>query len=182
MSEKFLVVIDMQNDFVTGSLGSLEAQKIVPALLSKVQKFKGTVLFTQDTHGDDYLQTQEGKLLPVKHCILDTDGWQLIPELRAWQKEYSSKIYRKPSFGSIELAADMQRLHQSESSISSIELVGVCTDICVISNALLLKAHLPEVEIIVDSSCCAGVTPEKHNQALSVMQSCQIIVPEKAVE
>lgn len=182
MSEKFLVVIDMQNDFVTGSLGSLEAQKIVPALLSKVQKFKGTVLFTQDTHNDDYLQTQEGKQLPVKHCILGTDGWQLIPELRSWQQAHDSKIYRKPSFGSIELAADMQSLQQSKDTIGSIELVGVCTDICVISNALLLKAYLPEVEIIVDSCCCAGVTPKQHKQALSVMQSCQIIVAEKAVE
>lgn len=177
MRKRFLIVVDMQNDFVSGSLGTLEARAIVPQLIEKIQSFTGTVIYTMDTHNLNYLETQEGILLPVEHCIKDSVGWQLIPELAALCQESGSKIYQKNTFGSIELADDLRRLQHSV-AIDSIELVGVCTDICVISNALLLKAYLPEVEIIVDGRCCAGVMPEKHRQALAVMQSCQIKVRE----
>jgi nicotinamidase-related amidase len=168
---KALIVVDMQVDFVTGSLGTKEAQAIVPLLCRKVQEetAQGTrVIFTKDTHEDNYLDTQEGRKLPVKHCIRNTEGWKLIPEL----EELAEEIVEKPAFGSIELpklVADVDR----------IELVGLCTDICVISNALLLKAHFPEKIIQVDSTCCAGVTPDSHQNAIAAMKMCQIDIIEQ---
>ena len=166
--KKVLVVIDMQNDFVDGSLGTKEAQEIVVAVEKKVKAARemGTeILFTRDTHGEDYLQTKEGKSLPVIHCVKETEGWEIIDCL----KPYADRIFDKETFGSIALAD-----YVAEQGYESIELVGLCTDICVVSNALLLKARLPETDIVVDRSCCAGVTPESHEAALSTMQMCQI--------
>ncbi len=164
---KVLIVIDMQNDFVTGSLGSKEAQAIVPKVKAKIRKYADRgdrIIFTRDTHGENYLETSEGKKLPVKHCIKGTEGWQVVPELATEHCEYVDK----PSFGW--LAWDDFKENDE------IELVGVCTDICVVSNALILKAKYPDAAISVDAGCCAGVTPEKHEAALETMKSCQIDV------
>ena len=174
MENRILVVVDMQNDFVGGSLGSEAAQDITLNVLKKVAKFPGRVIFTQDTHGEDYLETQEGRRLPVKHCIKGTPGWRLIPGLEKLQQEHHWPVIQKPCFGSWKLAEELRQINQAR-PIQSIELIGLCTDICVVSNALLLKAALPEVEIRVDSRCCAGVTPESHEAALDTMKSCQII-------
>lgn len=173
MAEEYLIVVDMQNDFVTGSLGSKEAEKIVPDVLSKVNNFKGKIYFTQDTHDEEYMSTQEGKCLPVKHCIYGTKGWELIDELNQIKEEKQLKVYKKNTFGSVELAEALRKEYE-DNGIKSIELIGLCTDICVVSNALLLKAVLPEVPIYVDASCCAGVTPESHTATLQTMKSCQI--------
>lgn len=175
MAKRYLIVVDMQKDFVNAALGTKEAEAIVPALLQKVQNFDGEVIFTKDTHFENYLSTAEGKLLPVEHCIKGTEGWMLIEELERYCAENNSTVYEKLTFGCKELAQDMLAKHETE-PIASIELIGLCTDICVVSNALLLKAFLPEVEISVDASCCAGVTPMKHDAALETMASCQILV------
>lgn len=173
MAKKVLVVVDMQNDFITGSLGTPEAQAIVPKVVEKIQGFGGTVLYTQDTHGADYLQTQEGRNLPVEHCLKGTWGWQLEPRVEAVR---DSTPIEKPTFGSKGLAEVLKAWHTYEGPLEEIQLVGLCTDICVISNALLLKAFLPEVKLTVDASCCAGVTPESHQRALEAMKACQIEV------
>ena len=173
MENRFLIVVDMQNDFVTGSLGTKEAQAIVLQTVKKAEGFEGTVLFTLDTHGEDYLQTQEGKRLPVKHCIERTEGWDLIPPLKEVQEKKNARIFKKKTFGSVELAQYLADIHE-KTPISSIELIGLCTDICVISNALLLKSYMPEVPVRVDASCCAGVTPQSHAQALEAMKMCQV--------
>ncbi|MCR4658466.1 MAG: cysteine hydrolase [Lachnospiraceae bacterium] len=165
---KLLIVVDMQNDFIDGSLGTKEALEIVPRVLEKVRGFEGEVIFTQDSHGENYLDTQEGKNLPIRHCIEGTDGWQIREELRP----YITKNWRKDTFGSFSLAEAISQME----GVESIELVGLCTDICVVSNALIIKAYNREIPMIVDSSCCAGVTPEKHEAALEVMRSCQIQV------
>lgn len=167
---EYLLVIDMQNDFVDGSLGSADAQKIVPNVAEKVKNFTGKVIFTRDTHQTDYLATQEGEKLPVAHCVQDTHGWQIIPQL---QPTDAHMVVDKPTFGSMALAAQLAAVHQTE-PISRITLVGLCTDICVISNAMLCKAALPEVPIEVDAACCAGVTLESHINALEAMKMCQI--------
>ena len=164
---KVLVVVDMQNDFIDGSLGSPEAVAIVPYVSRLVKAFDGEVIFTRDTHSEDYLCTREGKLLPVPHCIKGTHGWQITDALTV--KE-GSAIIDKPTFGSTELAARLAGI----SGLTSVTLVGLCTDICVISNAMLIKARLPELDVTVDSRGCAGVTPESHENALSVMRMCQI--------
>lgn len=168
---KILTVIDMQNDFVDGALGTAEAQQIVPKVIEKIKQFDGRVLATRDTHEENYLNTQEGRHLPVVHCVKDTQGWQIYSEIADLIKE---QPIDKPSFGSLGLAQVLSAYHHHEEPIESITLIGLCTDICIISNALLLKAHLPEVPIIVDASCCAGVTPESHRQALEAMKMCQI--------
>lgn len=170
---KYLIVVDMQRDFVDGVLGSKEAQAIVPAIEKKIREFCGTVIFTRDTHQENYLETQEGNYLPVVHCIEGTTGWELVPSLEALRKQRHAKVFDKPNFGSLALA---EALKKQGEQVETIELVGVCTDICVVSNALLLKATLPEVPIYVDASCCAGVTPESHEAALQTMRSCQIQV------
>ncbi len=172
---KYLVVVDVQNDFVDGSLGTAEAVAMLPALLDKVSSFDGTVILTKDTHTSDYLSTQEGKYLPVEHCIKGTKGWELPEQLENIAAINNLRVYEKPTFGSVDLMSDFARLN-ADGKVDEVELVGLCTDICVISNALMLKAAMPEVAICVDSACCAGVTPEKHNSALEVMKSCQIIV------
>ncbi len=167
---KFLIVVDMQNDFIDGALGTKEAVAILPAVKEKIKNFDGRVIFTRDTHEADYPSTQEGRNLPIEHCIKDSDGWQINAELEALRKE---DAVDKPSFGSIELACMLKEYDEKE-KIESIELVGLCTDICVISNAMIIKAYLPEIPISVDASCCAGVTPESHENALNAMAMCQI--------
>jgi nicotinamidase/pyrazinamidase len=168
---KILIVIDMQKDFIDGSLGTPEAQAIVPSVVRKIRMYPSENVFaTRDSHPADYLKTQEGRYLPVRHCIRGTEGWQIQPEIAALIPE--EHIFDKPTFGSVRLAEAMKQMSQSEEL--EIELVGLCTDICVISNALLLKAVLPETKISVDPRCCAGVTPEKHRAALETMRSCQI--------
>ena len=172
--KKLLIVVDMQTDFVTGALGTKEAQAIVPVVAEKIKKAKedGTdVIFTLDTHEENYLDTQEGKHLPVPHCIKNTEGWMLIPELRPLAGGCMS--VEKPTFGSTRLAHIVGRAGYDE-----IELIGLCTDICVISNAMILKASVPETPISVDASCCAGVTPESHANALAAMKMCQITITE----
>ena len=170
--QNILLVIDMQNDFIDGALGTKEAVAIVPAVKAKIENFDGTVLFTRDTHETCYMETQEGKYLPVPHCIKGSEGWKIRSDIAALLE--GAKIYEKPTFGSTALAADLKELSGREEI--ELELVGLCTDICVASNALLLKAFMPEVKISVDAACCAGVTPEKHLAALETMRSCQIQV------
>lgn len=169
---KVLVVIDMQNDFVTGSLANPAAQAIVPNIAKKIkeyQKKKDKIIFTRDTHRSDYLKTAEGKALPVPHCVHGTWGWIVVDELN----HPECKHIDKPTFGYKHWEYE---IYDGTGEVSEIELVGTCTDICVISNALLLKTEYPDVKISVDSSCCAGLTPEKHAAALEVMKSCQINV------
>ena len=173
---KVLIVVDMQRDFVDGALGTAEAVAIVPAVAARIEAGldRGeTVLFTRDTHVDDYMETQEGRKLPVPHCIRGTEGWALVPELAALAE--GRRIVDKPTFASAELGQLLAELDAGE-KIERITLVGLCTDICVISNALLAKAFLPEAEIAVDAACCAGVTPESHRAALAAMGPCQITV------
>ncbi len=171
-----LVVVDMQNDFIDGALGTKEAVAIVPKVVEKIQNFDGRVIYTRDTHEENYLETQEGKRLPIKHCIKWTRGWELHPKIEEIRKETPID---KPTFGSAALghvlvAQDKDLKAKGEKGIESITLIGLCTDICVISNALIVKASLPEVRIIVDGGCCAGVTPESHENALEAMRMCQI--------
>ena len=170
--KNILIVVDMQNDFIDGALGTKEAVAIVPKVEEKIRNFDGEVFFTRDTHETYYLETQEGKNLPVKHCIRDTEGWQVRKELDVLRK---TDPVDKETFGSTDLAGELTMIDEDE-GIGSITLVGLCTDICVISNALLLKATLPEVPIYVDAACCAGVTPESHENALKAMEACQVKV------
>lgn len=173
MAQKYLIVVDMQDDFVYGALGSKQAQEIVDSVVKKIKEFDGRIIFTKDTHEKNYLQTQEGKFLPVEHCIRGTKGWELIAPLQEMTKSSNYKIYEKGTFGCVDLAVDLK---EKEEEIESIEWIGVCTDICVVSNALLVKANMPEVPMYVDAGCCAGVTREKHEAALETMRSCQIQV------
>lgn len=172
---KILIVVDMQNDFVTGALGTHEAQAIVPNVEAKIQEYASIpnhmVVYTRDTHFDNYAETQEGKKLPVPHCIKNSKGWEIIPELIIADR--GSHIVDKMTFGA---RAWDWFFGAAPQLIESIELVGVCTDICVVSNALIIKALYPEIPIIVDASCCAGTTPENHAAALQVMKCCQIDV------
>ena len=170
--KQILIVVDMQKDFIDGSLGTPEAVAILPKVAEKMRSFEGEIIFTRDTHETDYMNSLEGKNLPVPHCIRDTDGWQIASELTAIR---SGEVIDKPTFGSVKLAKQLAEMHSAD-PIEKITLVGLCTDICVLSNALLIKAHLPEVEITVDAACCAGVTPESHQNALSAMKMCQITV------
>lgn len=173
MANDYLIVVDMQNDFVSGSLGTPEAQAIVGAVARRAEEFEGAVVFTKDTHGEDYLQTQEGSNLPVVHCVRDTPGWELVEELERVRAQRDALVFDKPSFGSLDLAAWLVEQNDVE-PIDSIELVGLCTDICVVSNALLIKANLPEVPLRVEAALCAGVTPQSHRAALDTMRSCQV--------
>lgn len=177
---KILIIVDMQNDFITGSLGSKDAQAIIPNAVAKINELapEDCIIFTRDTHHQaDYLQSQEGRLLPLCHCVEGTKGWEIHDDIQnaADSSECHHKYYvNKPSFGSLELPAAVNRAYSK--TTTEIELIGLCTDICVVSNALILKAYFPETKITVDSSCCAGVTPEKHEAALETMRSCQINV------
>ncbi|MBO4391464.1 MAG: cysteine hydrolase [Lachnospiraceae bacterium] len=169
---KVLIVVDMQKDFVNGALGSAEAEAIVPAVAEKIRSFDGEVFYTRDTHMDNYLLTQEGKNLPVVHCIKNSPGWQIIPELQPVPEE---RVINKPSFGSTELPRKLKDFEEEKGeAVTEITLIGLCTDICVISNAMILKASFPEVPILVDPACCAGVSPESHQNALDAMKCCQI--------
>ena len=174
---RFLIVVDMQNDFINGSLGTKEAEGIVSNVVRKINEWPDEVIFTRDTHKSDYLLTQEGKNLPVEHCIKNTHGWQIREEVAAagFERDHEPDVIDKPTFASKKLAKQLATLNKV-SPIEEIELVGLCTDICVVSNALMLKGFLPEVPISVDASSCAGVTPEKHLAALETMRSCQINV------
>lgn len=172
--KKFLIVVDMQNDFVDGALGSKEAVGIVDNVVEKINSFDGEIIATLDTHQENYLDTQEGKKLPVPHCIEGTDGWRINEKvLSALASRHFTSVL-KPSFGSTELANVIKSLANGEDF--SVELIGLCTDICVVSNALLLKAAFPEIEISVDAKCCAGVSVESHNASLLTMKCCQINV------
>lgn len=173
---KILVVVDMQNDFIDGALGTREAQAIVSEVIKKIQAFEGRVIFTRDTHEENYMDTQEGKNLPVVHCVRGTKGWELHPQIDALRKE---EPVDKPTFGSTALGSllleqDNELKEKGGKGIEEITLIGLCTDICVISNAMLIKAFLPEVPVVVDAKCCAGVTPESHENALEAMKMCQI--------
>lgn len=170
--QNILVVVDMQNDFIDGALGTKEAVAIVPKVEETIKNFDGTVLFTRDTHEANYMETQEGKNLPVPHCIRGTDGWQIRKDLDVLRK---TEPIDKVTFGSTELAARLTAMN-AEEEIGGITFVGLCTDICVISNALLAKAYLPETPIYVDAACCAGVTPQSHENSLQAMKMCQIHV------
>lgn len=172
MGQRYLVVVDMQHDFVDGALGTPEAQAIVASVTAKAQAFDGTVAFTKDTHYSDYLQTLEGKNLPVEHCLHGTPGWELMPELQAIRDERNSFVFEKTTFASLDLAMWLAEENVAE-PIESIELIGLCTDICVVSNALLIKGWIPEVPLKVDASLCAGVTPDSHKAALATLRSCQ---------
>lgn len=166
-----LAVIDMQNDFITGALGTKQAQAIVPAVAARIaqaRKDGECVVFTRDTHHENYLQTQEGRNLPVPHCILGTDGWQIAAQFDT----AGAPCFDKPSFGSTELIKFLTMLPQLE----RVEFVGLCTDICVITNVMMLKGALPELPIAVRAACCAGVTPESHENALNAMRMCQIAI------
>lgn len=168
-----LIVVDMQKDFVDGALGTAEAQAIVPAVTALVNSWEGPVLFTRDTHGEDYLDTQEGRCLPVPHCLRGSEGWQIIPPLQG--RAEACPVFDKPSFGSTALAEHLAAMHRQE-PLDSITLVGLCTGICVISNALLVKAALPEVPVRVKADCCACVTPQSHQTALDAMRLCQVAI------
>ena len=170
--KKLLIVVDMQKDFIDGSLGSPQAQNIVAKVKEKIELYRANnhaVIFTRDTHQENYLETLEGKNLPVKHCIENTCGWQ-IPDIFNAENDC---VWNKPSFGSLDLA---KHITENYADYDEIELIGLCTDICVVSNALILKAYLPEIKISVDSECCAGVTEESHKAALLTMKMCQINV------
>lgn len=169
-----LVAVDLQNDFIDGALGTKEAEAIVDSACRRIAAHEGPILVTLDTHETDYPTTREGRFLPVPHCIKGTDGWQLHKKV---QKALKGKAYlpvEKPTFGSVELPALVKTLACGEPF--DITLLGLCTDICVVSNALLLKAAFPEADVFVDGSACAGVTPGKHEAALETMRSCQITV------
>lgn len=162
--KKALVVIDVQNDFVTGPLGTKEAQEMIPRLVEKLRETKSDLIFTQDTHKDNYLQTHEGKNLPVVHCIKGTEGWELVDDVQEFV-QYANVIEKK-AFGSTRLPSLLKPYEE-------IEFCGLCTDICVISNALLVKAFYPETLVSIDSKCCAGSTPEAHDAALMILKNCQ---------
>ena len=170
-----LAIIDVQNDFVDGALGTKEAQAMLPSLVKRASSFQGKVVCTMDTHGKDYLETPEGRSLPVPHCIRGTTGWELAPAIAEIAKRTGAAIYEKPVFGSLRLAQDLASSFK-RGEIGSVELCGLCTDICVISNAVLIRTLCPELPVIVNSRCCAGVTPKKHEAALEVMASLQISI------
>lgn len=172
--KNFLVVVDMQKDFVDGSLGTIEAQGIVRNVCEKIKGFEGEIICTFDTHNENYLDTAEGKKLPVKHCIKGTKGFELDEDVKSALAGKDYTIVEKPTFGSVKLPEIIREKAQGEDF--TVELIGLCTDICVVSNALLLKANMPEVKVSVDPVCCAGVTPESHEAALKTMQMCQVNV------
>lgn len=188
--KKVLIIVDMQNDFIDGSLGTEEAMKIVPNVVRKIETYpdkKNTVLlYTKDTHYEDYMNTLEGEKLPVPHCIENTEGWhinKLVSDagnhsdfLEFDSDKISNRIICKNTFGSEDLY-ELLKIHEDE--IEQVELVGLCTDICVLSNAIMARMALPNTRIVVDADCCAGVTPETHKAALTAMKSCQIDVIEE---
>lgn len=179
MDKKILIVVDMQNDFIDGSLGTTEAQAIVTNVKKKIEEYKSygnPIIFTQDTHYADYLNTSEGKMLPVEHCIRLTNGWNIHHDLLEIINDLECLVIEKPTFGSINLMWEIEDMIDNYGNNIELEFVGLCTDICVVSNVLMAKAYYPDLKIVVDASCCAGVTTEKHKAALEVMKSCQVDV------
>lgn len=172
--KKVLVVVDMQNDFVDGALGTKEAVGIVEKVADKIKNFDGKIFVTLDTHQDNYLETAEGKKLPVPHCIRSTDGWLLNRKVKAALEEKDYKTLEKGTFGSTDLVNEIRNIKGNDGI--EVEFVGLCTDICVVSNVLLVKAYFPEEKLTVDAGCCAGVTPDSHKAALTTMKMCQIDV------
>ncbi len=172
--KKLLIVVDMQKDFVSGSLATAEAQAIVDNVVSKIESSEGDIIVTYDTHAENYMETQEGKNLPVMHCIKGSEGWELDEKVQRVLDKREYKSFEKPTFGSVELVEYIKKNY--DESALEIELVGLCTDICVVSNALLLKANFLEAKVSVDALCCAGVTPESHRAALLTMKMCQVNV------
>lgn len=172
--KKILIVVDMQKDFVDGALGSAEAEAIVENVVKKIDGFDGDIIVTYDTHSENYMDTQEGKNLPVPHCIKGTDGWKLNDKVQAALDKKEYKAIEKPTFGSTELVSYIKENYNP--CDVEIELLGLCTDICVVSNALLIKANFLETSVSVDSACCAGVTVESHEAALTTMKMCQVRV------
>ena len=172
--KQFLIVVDMQKDFVDGALGSAEAQAIVPAVVEKIRTFGGEIIVTYDTHEADYMESREGRFLPVPHCIRDTEGWQLDAAVAEALSNRAYTVVEKPTFGAVTLPEVVEQLAGGEEF--AVELIGLCTDICVVSNAMLLKAAFPEADMAVDAACCAGVSPESHQAALTTMACCQITV------
>ena len=168
----FLIVVDMQRDFIDGSLGTPEAVAILDSAAEKIRAFDGEIFVTLDTHDEDYLRTAEGRKLPVPHCIKDTEGWKLHPRIAAALEGRSYTAVEKHTFGAVKLPGHLFETAAGEDF--DMELIGLCTDICVVSNALLLKAHFPEFPLRVDSACCAGVTPAAHAAALDTLRSCQV--------
>ena len=172
---KYLVVVDMQNDFIDGSLGSKEAQAVLPKVLEKIRNFKGTVVYTRDTHEEDYMETYEGKRIGVPHCIRDTEGWNFQKDIQELITANRSLVFDKNTFGSIQMAGCLQGIDRM-APIDEVEVVGLCTDICVMANAILVRTAMPNTPVRIDSSCCAGSTPEAHKVALEAMKSCLIDV------
>ncbi len=175
MATTCLVVVDVQNDFVSGTLGSEAAREMLPRLLDKVRSHDGPLLFTRDTHYTNYSSTLEGRLLPVEHCIESTWGWQIVSELDSLRHERKSRVFDKETFGSTELGAALAEM-LAAGEINAVEFVGLCTDICVVSNALLARSFAPQLRIIVDASCCAGTSSANHRAALTTMACCQVKV------
>lgn len=174
--KKILIVVDMQKDFIDGALGTKEAVSIVDNAANKIKAFDGDIIVTYDTHTEDYMKTQEGKNLPVPHCIKGTSGWMLDSKIESALEGKKFKAIEKPTFGSTYLAEYIKANYNPDEI--EIELIGLCTDICVVSNALLMKANFLETKVSVDASCCAGVTPESHEAALVTMKMCQVNVIE----
>ncbi len=172
--KKILIVVDMQKDFVDGALGTKEAVEIVDNVVEKIENFDGDIIVTYDTHAENYMETQEGKNLPVPHCIKDTEGWQLDKKVQAALDNRNYKAIEKPTFGSTELPKFIKENYNPDEI--EIELIGLCTDICVVSNAIMMKANFLETKVSVDATCCAGVTPDSHDAALTTMKMCQINV------
>jgi len=184
MEKKLLIVVDMQNDFVTGALKNEEGIKMVPVVVEKVKTaFENgdIVVFTKDTHENNYMETEEGANLPVPHCIKDSWGWEVIDELKEYAQK-SEAVYLKETFGSAELGKEISRIIAANKDITKIELIGLCTDICVISNAVIAKAFAPNIPIFVDATCCAGVTPASHDIAIQAMETIHVHVENKGKE
>lgn len=184
---KLLVVVDMQNDFVNGSLGTNEAKTIIPNVKKKIKEYKSIVdedveiVFTRDTHKEDYMNTEEGKNLPVEHCIKDTNGWEIVDELKELVDE-NDTIIDKATFGSLVLSEQIMLQNVAHDPFDTIELVGLCTDVCVISNAIACKMGSPNSHIVVDASCCAGVTPHSHDVAIEAMKGVQVEILNEGAE
>ncbi|MEE1010766.1 MAG: isochorismatase family cysteine hydrolase [Acutalibacteraceae bacterium] len=174
--KKILIVVDMQKDFVDGALGTAEAVAIVDNVVKKIENFDGDIIATYDTHSDNYAETQEGRNLPVPHCIKGSDGWELDSKVQAVLDKKGFTAIEKPTFGSVDLPEYIRKNYNADEI--EIELIGLCTDICVVSNALLMKANFLETKVSVDASCCAGVTVDSHNAALLTMKMCQVNVTE----
>ncbi len=172
--KKFLIVTDMQKDFVDGALGSEEAVSIVPAVCEKIENFDGGIIATLDTHGSDYMDTREGRFLPVPHCIKGTPGWQIDKNVEKALSKRKHTLLEKETFGSVKLPDLLKAMSSGEDF--EVHVIGLCTDICVVSNAMLVKARFPEADLFVDAKCCAGVSPESHRASLATMKSCQMII------